>query len=570
MKADRDPVERLLESVADGIPVDWDGAALGSVPAERPRIEALRAISRIAQFSRAAQRAGGDAPFPERWGGLLLLERLGGGSQADVFRAWDPELRREVALKLLRADAAGPGDDALIAEGRAAAAIRHANVVTVYGVERHEGRVGLSMELLRGATLEQEVFANGPLEPAAAARLAAEIGAALAAVHEAGLVHRDLKPANVVRAEGGRFVLADFGLGLRAATAAAAGAPGTPMYMAPETLAGGPASPRSDVYALGLLTWFALAGRHPFAVTTLDELRAAAAAGPAPRLRELQPGIPPRLAAAIERVLAASPDARPAGAREFAAEVAAAAAASRPPSGRRAAPGLAAAMAGLLALVAVFALARRPREAAVSVVAPATPSSAAGAYDVEATFVRHAGEGASRLAGGDRVRPGDRLTLELRATRSVWVYVLNEDERGEQYLLFPQPRFDLRNPLAADSAVALPGTIGGRPNAWTVTSAGGREHFLVVASPEPVAELEADLARLPAARPGAPITYAPVGRASAERLRGVGGVAELPAPAAASGARTSTFSRFRSLATAERGVTGVWVRQVTLENPRHE
>jgi hypothetical protein len=76
------------------------------------------------------------------------------------------------------------------------------------------------------------------------------------------------------------------------------------------------------------------------------------------------------------------------------------------------------------------------------------------AYDVEASFLRNGEAGATRLSSGDRVRPGDWLTLEVRATRDVWVYVLDEDERGEQYLLFPQPSFDQANPLVAGAGVA--------------------------------------------------------------------------------------------------------------------
>ncbi|HEV2104921.1 MAG TPA: DUF4384 domain-containing protein, partial [Candidatus Eisenbacteria bacterium] len=189
----------------------------------------------------------------------------------------------------------------------------------------------------------------------------------------------------------------------------------------------------------------------------------------------------------------------------------------------------------------------------------------AAPYDVEATLVRRSGGAYQRLAPGDRVAPGDRLSLEFRATRRAWVYVLDQDERGESYLLFPQPLFDTANPIVPDSTVVLPGPIGGRENAWTVTSRGGREHFLLVASPAPVADLEAELRLLPAARPGRPIRYAAVEPAALERLRGVGGVAPLPAPAKP--APNGAFERFAALAGRERGVRGVWVRQVTLENP---
>jgi hypothetical protein len=125
--------------------------------------------------------------------------------------------------------------------------------------------------------------------------------------------------------------------------------------------------------------------------------------------------------------------------------------------------------------------------------------------------------------------------------------------------------FDARNPLGPDSLIRLPGSAGGRPIAWNVTSAGGSEHFLVVASPDPVPDLESRLAALPAPAPGHPITYPPVPAAAIERLRGVGGVAEVPA--ARPGPAAGLFEEFRSLASRETGVSGVWVRHITLRNP---
>jgi tRNA A-37 threonylcarbamoyl transferase component Bud32 len=322
MSAERDPIEELLATVSDGAQVDWDAAVRGAPPRDRARVEALREVARIADFNRSLQREGATGvrgDVPERWGDLALFERIGSGAHAEVFRAWDAKLQRDVAVKLLRAaspDAALPADALLLEEGRALARIRHPNVVTVHGIDRHEGRVGLWMELVRGTTLEHEVLQRGPLELADVGRLGTEIGSALAAVHAAGLLHRDVKPANVVRDAEGRFVLADFGLGLRWDEASQTTRPsGTPMYMAPELLAGSAPSARSDVYSLGMLMWFALAGRHPFDIATLDELRAAAKRGPRPALREVRPDVPAGFAAVVERAIAPDPAARFAGAQ---------------------------------------------------------------------------------------------------------------------------------------------------------------------------------------------------------------------------------------------------------------
>jgi hypothetical protein len=193
------------------------------------------------------------------------------------------------------------------------------------------------------------------------------------------------------------------------------------------------------------------------------------------------------------------------------------------------------------------------------------PPPAAVAYDVEATLERRATGASERLSSGDRVRPGDRLALRIRTTRPAWIYVLNEDDHGERYLLFPQPLFDWGNPLRQDSTWVLPGTIEGEESAWAVSSPGGHERFLVVVSPAPVPELEAELERIPAVEHHGEIHYAPVSDRTVERLRGTGVV--LPVTPRDSTAPRSAFERFRDLADREVGVRGIWVRQIVLENP---
>ncbi len=566
-------LDGLLDSVSEGRDVDWTKTGAGEE--DQPRVAALREVARIADFNRALQRPPGASPAGERrWGPLLLLELLGTGATGEVWRAWDPQLEREIALKLLQSGTSGPlaGDlSPLLDEGRALARVRHPNVVALHGIETHEGRTGLRMEFVRGATLEQRIAERGALAPDEAARMGVELARALAAVHAAGLVHRDVKPANVVIETGGRLVLTDFGLGQRRFLAAndAARVTGTPLFMPPERLRGEIATERGDLYGAGVTLWCALAGRHPFVAGTLAELRQATEAGPRPGLRELRPELPPALLAIVERAMAPRAEDRFASAAELAdaLERCLARTPDAAPRTRAGRPGLALALAAMLGMAAIGAWwFTRPRPVAVtSPPATAAPDPAQAPYAVEAALVRHDRDGVRRLANGDRVRPGDRLSLQFHATRPAYVYVLNEDERGESFLLFPQPVFDQANPLPATSTLTLPGTIGGAENAWTVTSRGGREHFLVVASPEPVAELEAQLARLPAARPGRPVEYAAVPPAAVERLRGVGGVA--PVPVDDTPHRAGTFDRFRALADRESGVRGTWVRQITLENP---
>jgi serine/threonine protein kinase len=592
MTADeRDDLDALAGSVSDNAPVDWDGAESGAgSPAEHASIRAMREVARIAEFNRELQRsaeaearepnaAGGAAGEPQRWGDLLLLEPTGSGTSGEVWRAWEPRLQREVALKLLsrRApDPAAPDADsrALLEEARALARVRHPNVVTVFGAGENEGRPGLWMEFLRGETLEKSIERRGALPPAEVARIGRDLASALAAVHAAGLVHRDLKPANVVLEPDGRVVLTDFGLGQRRflPDPERVRIPGTPMFMSPERLDGQAATPRSDLYALGATLWSALAGKHPFTARTLAELQAETKSGPAATLRSARPDAPATLVQAIERAMSPDPQRRFASAEQMAAALdPLAAGAARPAKGslRPSTLALAAALLAASALVALTPRFLSRHSSAPPSPAPGAPSSTtsgeAAPYDVEATLVSRTNGAYRRLAPGDRVAPGDRLSLEFRSTRPAWVYVMNEDERGESYLLFPQPLFDRSNPVRPDSLVVLPGTIGGRENAWTVTSRGGREHFLVVASPRPVPEIEAELARLPAAKPGRPIEYAAIAPPTLERLRGVGGVSALPPDMPAK--RSGAFERFEELAGRETGVRGVWVRQLTLENP---
>src|SRR5262249_44273053 len=148
-----------------------------------------------------------------------LIERLGGGTFGDVYRAWDQDLERDVALKLLRPDAAGEssGHASRIAnEGRLLARVRHPNVVCGHGVAVHDDRVGLWMELLRGVTLEQRLAAQGPFSAREATLVGVDLCGALAAIHAAGLIHRDVKAQNVMREAGGRIVLMDLGTGREA------------------------------------------------------------------------------------------------------------------------------------------------------------------------------------------------------------------------------------------------------------------------------------------------------------------------------------------------------------------
>jgi len=334
MHPERDNYQTLLESLADGVEVDWsalDSAA--TTDAERRRYRNLRLVARVAELHRTlvlddeygtpsprpfADKAPGDDPTT--WGHLSVRGRLASGAFGRIYRAHDPQLNRDVALKLLHGDSpAFRSVDRLLAEARTLAKVHHPNVVTVHGADVRDGRPGLWMELVDGRTLEAWLGAHGTMGRGEVSAVAIDLCRALAAVHGAGLVHGDVKAQNVMREHGGRIVLMDFGAG-RVQGTDAIGVSGTPMYLAPEVLAGEPPTPRSDLYSLGVLLFHLLTAAYPYTGEDLDGLRAAHADGTRTWLRDLRPDLPDRLVQSIERAIDADPARRfaTAGAMEHA------------------------------------------------------------------------------------------------------------------------------------------------------------------------------------------------------------------------------------------------------------
>jgi len=318
MTPERDRYQAVLESLADGTSVDW--AALESsamTNADRRRCRSLRLVARVAELHRTLTLNGDDpsrssAPegvavgAPATWGHLEIRDRLASGAYGEVYVAHDPRLNIDVALKLLRLPATGAPIDQLLSEARTLAKVRHPNVVTIHGADVREGRAGLWMDLVHGQTLESWLHRHGKLGAGEASAIAVNVCHALAAVHSAGLVHGDVKAQNVMRETGGRIVLMDFGAG-RVQGADAVGVAGTPTYVAPEVLAGGPPTPRSDIYSVGVLLFHLLTGAYPRTAVDLAELRAAHANGDRVWLRDLRADLPNHLVDAIERALDPDP-----------------------------------------------------------------------------------------------------------------------------------------------------------------------------------------------------------------------------------------------------------------------
>ncbi len=260
----------------------------------------------------------------ERLGRYAVLGELGSGGMGRVYRAHDPVLGREVAIKILRDDLAGSRGD-LLAEARAASALNHAGICAIYDIGEVEGRPFIAMELVDGRPLGTQIPSGGlPLETAL--RLGCQIAGALAHAHERGVVHRDLKSQNVLVTPAWDAKLLDFGLARRLEPASLDSitrpAPadtiddaivGTLPYMAPETLRGAPVSRAADVWAFGVLLHEMLVGFRPFSGSTSFDLAAAILNQPP---RPLPASVPAAVAAVVARCLDKEAPRRYSSARE--------------------------------------------------------------------------------------------------------------------------------------------------------------------------------------------------------------------------------------------------------------
>ena len=223
----------------------------------------------------SAVRSHGTEPSLFHWSHLEVREKIGEGGFGEVFRAHDPVLRREVALKLGRRDRPAANAE-MIAEARSMARLRHPNILAVHGAEEMDGRVGIWTDLLPGKTLADHVDQSGPVDASDALTLAIQLTSGLILIHERGLVHGDVKPANIMLTDEGTPILMDFGAAAHPSSRTAASR-GSPLFMDTATLEGAPLSGSLDVYALGVTLYFVLTGNWPWQETTVEGLRQARA-----------------------------------------------------------------------------------------------------------------------------------------------------------------------------------------------------------------------------------------------------------------------------------------------------
>src|ERR1041384_904713 len=247
---------------------------------------------------------------------LPLGPLLGQGGFAAVFRAHDPFLERDVAIKVLDPSIAvdAAREEQFLHEARTIAAAEHPHIVPLYSAESRGGLLYLVMRLLPGQSFRDRIAA-GKLPAAEAARIALECARALAAAHAVGVVHRDIKPGNILLDANGNATVTDFGIALVTSrpggVRAASSSTGTPLYMSPEQALGEAVDGRSDVYALGVVLYEMLTGICPFSGRNATEVIAKHISAPIPKVSDREPQTPVALVRLVDRMLSKEPAGRP-------------------------------------------------------------------------------------------------------------------------------------------------------------------------------------------------------------------------------------------------------------------
>lgn len=269
------------------------------------------------------------APGASLAGRYEVRREIGHGGMARVYEAYDRELRELVAIKtlLIAAGDAVADQERLLREVQISRRITHPNVVRVYDIGRFPGGIFVTMELLRGRTLDAIVKQDGPQSLAVARSLGVTISDALDAAHRLKVVHRDLKPGNVVVQDDGQTKILDFGIARAddhdVSLTGTGEVMGSPMYMAPEQLCGEPIDGRADLYALGVLLFTVVTGREPFQGKTASAIALKHLQEDPPDPQELRADLPDEWATLILRLLRKKPAERFADAATVSRQIAA-------------------------------------------------------------------------------------------------------------------------------------------------------------------------------------------------------------------------------------------------------
>jgi len=570
------PLLSAAEKISSGVPVDWNEVRSQVATTDAASVvEELRSLEQFAQLSGQA---------PTSWGRYQIVSEIGRGTFGTVYCAIDPTLQIEVALKVIRSsNPAAPLDcHRALEEARRLARVKHPNVVRVYAADLIDNEVGISMEIVRGSTLEEIVRRHAPFSASEATIIGMDLCRALAAVHGAEILHGDIKAHNVMREHGGRTVLMDFGTGRSIKQQPGPGQDfaGTPLYLAPEVFAGQARTPASEIYSIGVLLYFLVTGSYPVEGDSRTQVERGHVRRDRRRpLRDARPDLPAAFIRVVERTTAEQPAGRYQSAGELEAALNDALGAKHDANWKKLLL-LAAAMILAVALAAMTVPRIMQRSATPSdsrtVVNPgvavanldvpsAGVATATNPYRIESTFYREGNGTVKRLTPGDKLLSGDALSLQVQTSIPMYFYVVNEDEHGESYLLFPLPGQALQNPLPPGHRHRLPSSPNGELLSWQVTSTGLREHFILVASPERSKKFDELFATLPQPVLGRAPQNARLSNKAIGVLRSVGGLTTSPATV---DRQLRTMPEFATpLKEDEEPGHGVWIRHATFANP---
>ena len=265
---------------------------------------------------------------PERTlGRYRLLGELGRGAMGVVYRAEDPMLSRTVAIKTINmvadAEERAEYEKRFYQEAKAAGGLSHPNVVTIYDIGHAGDVVYMAMEYVEGTEL-RDLLQGGRLDAAAAVDIAAQVAEGLAYAHARGIVHRDVKPANIMVSRDGPAKIMDFGIArMRASDVKTQTGMllGSPKYMAPEQLLGGPVDPRCDIFSLGVVLYEALTGAPPFSGADISQIMYQIVHATPPPPSAVNSRVPPMLDLIVAKALAKDPAVRYQDARALAADL---------------------------------------------------------------------------------------------------------------------------------------------------------------------------------------------------------------------------------------------------------